>query len=69
TLLDELRFLRQAYGKQITLVVSGAPGFRWAQPETLEAMLNGIEQNSTESESESDENDSDDDAVARRDGR
>lgn len=31
-LLSELSFLREAYGRQVTLVVSGAPGLRWAQP-------------------------------------
>lgn len=66
TLLDELRFLRQAYGRQVTLIVSGAPGFRWAQPETLEAMLNGIEGDGDESESQSEP---DDESVARRDDR
>jgi len=38
TLLAELQFLRDAYSKQITLVVSGAPGFRMLQPSALEAL-------------------------------
>ncbi|MGP1271762.1 MAG: SPFH domain-containing protein [Phycisphaerales bacterium] len=51
TLLDELRFLRDAYGKQITLVVSGAPGFRWTQSQTLERMLDAADpQGGSESE-------------------
>ena len=38
TLLAELQFLRDAYSKQITLVVSGAPGFRMLQPSALKAL-------------------------------
>jgi len=41
TLLAELQFLRDAYSKQITLVVSGAPGFRMLQPSALEALRGG----------------------------
>lgn len=38
-LLEELQFLRDAYSKQITLVISGAPGFRMLQPGTLDKLL------------------------------
>lgn len=38
-LLEELQFLRDAYSKQITLVVSGAPGFRMLQPAALDKLL------------------------------
>ncbi|MEM9165955.1 MAG: SPFH domain-containing protein [Planctomycetota bacterium] len=66
TLLDELRFLREAYSKQITLVVSGAPGFRWAQTETLDRMLESQDPSEDSDESESSERD---EAVARGDNR
>ena len=38
-LLEELQFLRDAYSKQITLVISGAPGFRMLQPAALDKLL------------------------------
>lgn len=38
-LLEELQFLRDAYSKQITLVISGAPGFRMLQPGALDKIL------------------------------
>ncbi len=38
-LLEELQFLRDAYSKQITLVISGAPGFRMLQPGNLDKLL------------------------------
>lgn len=43
-LLEELQFLRDAYSKQITLVVSGAPGFRMLQPAALDKLLESEDQ-------------------------
>lgn len=43
-LLEELQFLRDAYSKQITLVVSGAPGFRMLQPAALDKLLEADDQ-------------------------
>jgi membrane protease subunit HflC len=37
-LLAELDFLRESFGKQVTLVVSGAPGLRMAQPTFVDTM-------------------------------
>lgn len=39
TLLEELQFIRDAYSKQITLVLSGAPGFRMLQPSVIEKFI------------------------------
>lgn len=43
TLLEELQFLRDAYSKQITLVLSGAPGFRMLQPSVIEKFMDASE--------------------------
>lgn len=38
-LLEEFQFLRDAYSKQITLILSGSPGFRMLQPAALDRLL------------------------------
>ncbi|MEO1584865.1 MAG: SPFH domain-containing protein [Planctomycetota bacterium] len=40
-LLAELQFLRDAYSKKITLVISGAPGFRYAEPSFVDDVVAG----------------------------
>ena len=41
TLLAELEFLRDAYSKKITLVLSGAPGFRYTAPTFVNGVISG----------------------------
>lgn len=41
TLLAELEFLREAYSKKITLVLSGAPGFRFTEPTFVNQVITG----------------------------
>ncbi|MEO1716225.1 MAG: SPFH domain-containing protein [Planctomycetota bacterium] len=41
TLLAELEFLRDAYSKKITLVLSGAPGFRYTEPTFVNGVISG----------------------------
>ncbi|MEL6498698.1 MAG: SPFH domain-containing protein [Planctomycetota bacterium] len=41
TLLAELEFLREAYSKKITLVLSGAPGFRYTEPTFVNSVISG----------------------------
>ncbi|MEL7483888.1 MAG: SPFH domain-containing protein [Planctomycetota bacterium] len=42
-LLAELEFLREAYSKKITLVLSGAPGFRFTEPSFVNQVISGDE--------------------------
>jgi len=50
TLLEELQFIRDAYSKQITLVVSGAPGFRMLQPGYLDKLLDSSQDSEDKNE-------------------
>lgn len=49
TLLAELDFLRDAYSKKITLVLSGAPGFRFTEPTFVNGVMQGEGQDEDQS--------------------
>lgn len=54
-LLEELQFLRDAYSKQINLIISGAPGFRMLEPSTIEAFIEAGEAQIEETQGEGDD--------------